>query len=284
MLQRTRRISRFAKLSFVLACACAMATLSVACDTVTAPLPTGAVEWSPPARFALWWQMTESCSGRQGDLRAIRWYIVPNATSIDVDGERVQGVTFGTDRIVLADAHRLNGPLVRHEMLHALLRVGGHPREAFLVGCDGVVACVGKCEMEAGGRQVPPASAREISPSDVATHIEFAPRQPAASRDEGAVAVIVSITNPLDTPAWVRLTPRTPGDPFFQTFGIAFDDDDTGAVFSRSYQSTVEARFPLGPRETRRWVWDDDLPAGDYGVRGWFNSDSAQRLVVKIAP
>jgi len=277
-----------AELALVCACTAAM---SIACSELTAPLPSGAIEWTPPARFALWWQMTESCSGRQGDLRAIRWYVVPNVSSIDVDGEKVQGVTFGTDRIVLAEPYRLDGSLVRHEMLHALLRVGGHPRDAFLAACDGIVVCDSVCEADAGGRQTPPPGALEITPHDLVTRVEIVPQQPSASRNDGAVAVIVSITNPRSTPAWVRLTPQAPGDSFSHTFGIAFDYDDTGGVFAdsggvfaSSYSFTEEPRFPLGPNETRRWVWDGNLFAGAYGLRGWFNSDTTQRVVVNVTP
>jgi len=256
----------------------------LACRELTAPLPAGAIAWNPPARFALWWQMTESCSGRRGDLRAIRWYVVPNVSSIDVDGEQVQGVTFGTDRIVLAEPYRLDGSLVRHEMLHALLRVGGHPRDAFLVACDGIVVCDSVCEADAGGRTAPAPDAVEIDSRDLITRVEIVPQQPSGSRNDGAVAAIVSITNPRSTPAWVRLTPQAPGDSFSHTFGIAFDYGDTGDVFASSYSFTGEPRFPLGPNETRRWVWDGSLFAGAYGLRGWFNSDTTSRLVVNVTP
>jgi hypothetical protein len=284
MRRRAMRPRRSSLLWLVLTSPGLIAALVIACSDATAPLPTGAIAWNPPARFALWWQMTESCSGRQSDLRAIRWYVVPNATSIDFEGEQVQGVTLGTDRIVLADAFKMDGSLVRHEMLHALLRVGGHPRDAFLVRCDGVVACVTTCETDAGGRPTPAPSAPEISPHDVATRIEVVPRQPSASRDDGAVAVIVSITNPRSTSAWVRLTPQAPGDQVSNTFGVAFDYDDDQRDFSWSYDWTEETRFPLGPNETRRWVFDAILHQGRYGVRGRFNSDTTQRLVVSVSP
>jgi hypothetical protein len=284
MPQCTRRSSHLARLSFVLACACAAALLVVACSDVTAPLPTGAIEWNPPARFALWWQMTESCSGRQGDLRAIRWYIVPGATSIDIDGKSVQGVTIG-NRIVLADAYRLDGSLVRHEMLHALLRgENGHPRDAFLVACNDVVVCDSVCEADAGGRLHPPADAPELLPHDVVTRVEVVPRQPAASKDSGAVAFIVSITNPRATPVWVRLTPPGSSDAIGLTFGLAIDYGDTRGTAYRGQTGIRGTRFPLLPNETRRYVWDTDLTAGTYGIRGWFNADTASRFTLNVAP
>jgi hypothetical protein len=261
------------------------ATIALACDVPTVPLPTGAIEWTPPARFALWWQMTESCSGKQGELGAIRWYIVPNATSMDVDGKSVQGETIGTDRIVLVESYSLDGPLVRHEMLHALLGVGGHPRDAYLGACDGVVVCDSVCEAEAGGRSVPPPEATELAPRDLLTRVEVAPREPAASRNGGAVAVMVSITNPLATPAWVRLTPPGSRDPVGSIFGLLIDDNDGGDCCVHSPSTTiVGARFPLAARETRRWVWDGDLTAGDYGIRGYFNDDTVPRFVLNVGP
>ena len=282
MLRHPRGLQRSAKLFFVLGCVCSVATIAIACAEPMAPIPVGAIAWNPPARFALWWKMTESCSGRQGDLRAIRWYVVPNATSIDVDGQQVHGETIG-NRIVLADSHRLDGPLVRHEMLHALLGVGGHPRNAFLVACNDIVACEDACEAEAGGRPAPLATATELAPGDLVTRVEVVPGTPAASQDSGAVAVIVSITNPHATPAWVRLVPPNSPEGIGYTFGLAIDYDDVGRVFISDRRGIVGTRLPLGANETRRYVWDGVLPPGAYGVRGWFNNDTVPRFVMRVA-
>jgi hypothetical protein len=228
--------------------------------------------------------MTESCSGRQGDFRAIRWYIMPNASTFDLDGRQVVGATIGHNRIVLADEHRLNGSVVRHEMLHALLDVSGHPRDAFQVTCGGVVACGSICEAEGGGRPVPGSDAPVLAPRDVAPRFEIVPRQPAFSQYRGAVAVIVSITNPLDTPAWVQLTPQAPGNPFSATFGVSVDYGDPDNFGIEDYTWVEGTRFPLAARETRRWVWDGALATGSYGVRGWFNSDTLARFVLNVGP
>ena len=228
--------------------------------------------------------MTEACSGRSGDFRGVQWYVVPGTRSIDVQGQQYDGFWFGRpNRIVLAEASRLDGPPVRHEMLHALLGENGHPRDPFLTACDGVVACDGECAIETGGRTLPPLDATEISPHDVATRIEITPRGPAESLDSGAVAVTVSITNPRDEPVWVRLEAQAPGYPASHTFGVAaYYDEYPDRVFAYSYLWIEGVRFPLGARETRRFVWDDLLTAGRYGIRGFFNSDTTARVVLTV--
>ena len=170
-------------------------------------------------------------------------------------------------------------------MLHALLRgVNGHPRDAFLVACNDVVVCDSVCEADAGGRPRPPADAPELLPHDVVTRVEVVPPQPAASKDSGAVAFIVSITNPSATPAWVRLVRSGSPDPIGLTFGLAIDYDDTRGVMYWSQAGIGGTRFPLGPNETRRYVRDMDMSAGKYGVRGWFNADTTSRFVLKVSP
>jgi hypothetical protein len=229
--------------------------------------------------------MTEACTGRVGVLGEVQWYVVPNASTLDADGGRVHGYWVGSpDRIVLSDAHRLDGPLVRHEMLHALLQTAGHPRDSFLTACDGVVSCDGACASETGGRSLPTAAAPELSPGDLVTRTEIAPERPAESIDSGALAVTVSITNPRTEPVWVRLTPQAPGDPYSQTFGVVLDYDEPSRIGTSVYEWTAAARFPLGPRETRRYVWDGQLPAGRYGIRGYFNTDTATRVVLGVGP
>ena len=68
------------------------------------------------------------------------------------------------------------------------------------------------------------------------------------------------------------------------TFGLAIDYAELGSVFVSAQNSIMGARFPLGANETRRWVWDGDLSAGDYGIRGWFNDNTTLRFVQNVAP
>ncbi|HKP16410.1 MAG TPA: hypothetical protein VJT85_10095, partial [Gemmatimonadaceae bacterium] len=109
------------------------------------------------------------------------------------------------------------------------------------------------------------------------------------SVDSGAVAVTVTITNPRDEPVWIRLTPQAPGDRFSHTFGVAADYDDyddyRARVFAYDYTWIEGERFPLAARETRRYVWDNQLlRAGRYGIRGYFNTDTAARVILTVGP
>jgi hypothetical protein len=108
------------------------------------------------------WAMTEACSGLTGSLPAITWVVGPDQSSLTVDSENgVAGYwTFAGNRIVLAAPETLDGPVVRHEMLHALLQAPGHPRDQFLANCAGVVLCETACITDAG--PAPPADPQAV--------------------------------------------------------------------------------------------------------------------------
>jgi hypothetical protein len=210
---------------------------------------------------------------------------VPNTTTLSYQGKQVDAYWISNpDRIVLADARRNDGPIVRHEMLHALLHHSGHPRAAFLTACGGVVACAGECAVEAGGYASPPASAPELQPREVGTRVDVMSPTTAAALDSGAVAAMITITNPRAEPVWVRLTPRESGDLTYYTFGIVVDYDDPARIAALSSESTTLDRFALGAGESRRWVWDGTLNRGRFGIRGYFNVDSAARQVISLGP
>ncbi|MFL5608381.1 MAG: hypothetical protein ACJ8AD_18145, partial [Gemmatimonadaceae bacterium] len=47
-------------------------SLALACSEATAPdVPTTAVPFAAPARFGVWWRLTQACSAATGDLAAV---------------------------------------------------------------------------------------------------------------------------------------------------------------------------------------------------------------------
>jgi hypothetical protein len=262
-----------------------LVSLALACgDGATAPdVPSTAVPLAAPARFALWWRLTQACSGITGDYASVSWYVVPNTTTLTFQGKQVDAYWIGNpDRIVLADAHRNDGPIVRHEMLHALRHRDGHPRDAFLSACGGVVACNGDCAAETGGYATPPVSALELQPRDVGPRVDVFAPLPAEVDSGGAVAVMITVTNPRTEPVWVRLTRRESGDLQYPTFGIVADYDDPARVAALAVDWSQADRFPLGAGESRRWVWESVVGRGRYGVVGYFNADSLPRQVISV--
>ena len=259
-------------------------SLALACDATTAPdVPETAMPIAAPARYAVWWRLTQACSGISGDLAAVSWYVVPNTRSLSYQGQRVDAYWIGDpDRIVLADSLRNDGPTVRHEMLHVLLHRNGHPRSAYLEACGGVVACNGTCALEAGLYGSPPATAPELQPRDVGTRVDVFAPLPAEVSDSGAAAVMITLTNPRTEPVWVQLTPRESGDFQYPAFGVVADYDNPANVAKLAIEWWQSGRFALGAGERRRWVWDVSFPRGRYGILGYFNVDTLPRQVISI--
>ena len=259
-------------------------SFALACESATAPdVPATAVPLAAPARFALWWRLTQACSGITGDFGAVSWYVVPNTRSLSYQGKRVDAYWIGNpDRIVLADSLRDSGPIVRHEMLHVLLHRNGHPRAAYLEACGGVVACDGECALEAGVYGSTSASAPVLEPRDVGTRVDVLAPLPAEVADSGAAAVLITITNPRAEPVWVQLTPRESGDLQFPTFGVVADYDDPSRIAALAIEWSQGNRISLDAGERRHWLWEGTFPRGRYGIRGYFNVDSVPRRVISV--
>ena len=92
---------------------------------------------TPPV-YLEWHAKTEHCSGRTGSFSTLRFYVVPGVETFPTrDGLKVgEWVTEGTSsRIVVAGKYQDHEMVVRHEMLHSLLRAEGHPSEYFVNRC-----------------------------------------------------------------------------------------------------------------------------------------------------
>jgi len=214
----------------------------------------------------------------------VSWYVVPNTRTVSYQGKQVDAYWIGNpDRIVLADSLRNDGPTVRHEMLHVLLQRNGHPRDAYLEGCGGVVVCNGACALEAGLYGSPPVSALELQPRDLDTRVEVLAPLPAEVADDGGVAAaLITVTNPRAEPVWVRLTPRESGDLRYPTFGVVADYDDPARIAQVAIEWSSAERFPLDAGERRHWVWEGSLPRGRFGILAYFNVDTLPRRVISV--
>lgn len=266
----TRR--RLAILPLLAAAACG--------DPPTAPLPSDARGFTPPAVYARWWAMTEACSGRAPVSDAVRWFSAPGDSIRMSDGKWVGGYYEGArNRIVVAEHWRANGSLVRHEMLHALIgpNVGGHPAADFQGRCGGWVACppVG-CAEEGVPFAPPPANAPVLGAAELELSVEVLPGTVTRVPGDSGAAVVVRVTNPRPVPVWVQLRPPEGCGwcPEIASFGYGIRWPGSTDVGQSAVSVTGGVRFPLEAGGTKLEVFDVDLAgyqAGAYAVAASFN-------------
>ena len=258
---------RFSRLALVPAAAAALH----GCDLPTEPFPASAVPFTPPPAYQAWWQLTEACAGVQRDFSRIQWYVVPGAETIAVRGGEYHGAWYSEgNRIVLAEQAQMSGALVRHEMLHALIGRGGHPREYYRSRCGGIVVCHGECEEEVGDDPIPSPSVIRMMPSELEIGVEVLPVGEGVSGGSGWVAVMVTATNRYQSARLVRVSTAEDGSKA-PTFGYELVRSGIG-WWSGSYEWVTDSLVAFGPGETRRRVFDLWLPDVEWEVRGLFNS------------
>jgi hypothetical protein len=252
------------------------AALLVGCERPAAPvLVEGAERFSPPPAYQLWWEVTQECAGRRGLFSRVRWYYVPGARTLLVNGQRVEGYwTSAGNTIVLAEAALLKGPLVRHEMLHALQDGDGHPREFFLRRCGGVVVCDGACADEEPLPPPNPALTR-AEPNGLEIGVEIWPEAPSLGLYGGYLTLTVTARNPRADSVIVTLPGTMFGEP-----GTSFEyvvEDQVGATggSARAWDDGV-VRF--APGEVKRHVFDFRLYNADGSGPAVILSPGTQRL------
>jgi hypothetical protein len=243
----------------------------VACSLITGSLPAGTEPFVPPAVYTRWWVMTEACSGRSGDLGAVHWYRVPGSQFVD-DGRVAAGAwNQSGNRILLAQKSLEQGPLVRHEMLHALLQSGRHPRSQFLGACASLVVCQGICLKDAGPWEAPRQDFVVLPPEslDVASRADLLPRESDGQRwftlevtvrNSRASAVVVAAPGDAVTPP---------------TFGYDLLGPSGGT--SGNEIATDSSTLFFQPLEAKQWLFefrvtsdpsDYHVTPGMYLVRG----------------
>ena len=246
---------------------------SAGCRTVTdPPLPSGAQRFTAPTVFARWWALTEGCSGLTRDFGSVQWYTVPGVTSFPLtDGKEANGYySEASGEIVLANGPDADPVVVRHEMLHALLRnQRGHPRGYFLERCAGVVTCQPACRADAGPPPPNPAGTVIVAPSALQVAAELSPATPSASTDGGWFTLTVTATNAGTTPVQLAFAPGAPITGF--GYEMVFDPPavgnlETNPPFRSDDYVTDPNDLLFAPGETKRYIFD--LRAGT--TRGLF--------------
>jgi hypothetical protein len=157
-------------------------------------LPSTAARFQPPAVYSSWWSMAEHCSGVTGTLADVQWYSVPTGTVLRGDANVVAYWSSAGNHIVVDGSYLLDAGTIRHEMLHALVRRPGHPREFFLDKCAGYVPCQGNCVTEAGTATVP-SGAPSVPPDSFDVEVRTTSDTVVAAENNGWFAVIVTARN-----------------------------------------------------------------------------------------
>lgn len=96
--------------------------------------PAGEQPMAAPTNYRAWWTKTEACSGLTGDFDRVEWLVVPGRGFSCKSGQ-CAGHWEPDHRIFIASDWTGNEMVVRHEMLHELLRRSGHPSPPFGDGC-----------------------------------------------------------------------------------------------------------------------------------------------------
>jgi hypothetical protein len=269
------------------------------------PLPEGATQFSTPAVYARWWTMVEQCSGLQGSLGSVHWYSTPQQLwNPSNSADPVEGYwSLASNRVVLNSNDTIDGPTVRHEMLHALIRSGAHPRSAFLKNCGGVVSCPLRCVQDAGDPAATDPGTPIVTPAALEITSAISPASPSFEMDGGLATFTVSARNPLPHPVIVPLPGRPGGGPPM-SFGYDL------ALFAGGNVSSGDPALDAGVTyfaagETKRAVFDFlvahvptpgygvipgigiygiALPPGDYLFRGDYGGHAAPDLSVTLKP
>ncbi|MDX1566322.1 MAG: hypothetical protein R3223_00885 [Longimicrobiales bacterium] len=108
-------------------------------------LPLGPAPWRPPEAalvqphpdYTIWWDEVETCVGVSGDFDRIRWFTVEGEAFNTPDHGWAGGRWVPPHDIYLAETHYTSEDVVKHEMVHELLRPGDSEDPRF-EECSGI--------------------------------------------------------------------------------------------------------------------------------------------------
>lgn len=223
--------------------------------------------------------MTQACSGITGSLGAVTWYKTDQPLNNPQTGDPIIGYwNSANNQIVLVSSAMLDGEAVRHEMLHALVRKPGHPRNQFLGNCAGTVACQGACITDAGTFPPPPVSPIQVTGDSLDITMSIAPRNPTPAVDGGFFTITVFVRN--RSAHWATVMPAfTYTDPLRSFTFVVLNSDIAGGLTGGEIAVDPSERI-FAPGESKKQVFDfrigDDafgqqFPAGNYIVRGGYS-------------
>jgi hypothetical protein len=261
---------------FAIACCCGIVC---ACDASTAPtFPSDAYQqFQALPQYAYWWSLVEQCSSLTGDLSAVRWYETSKVPGFVGSGPLVDSTKrydgewwLSGNRIVLTNPY--DGPVVRHEMLHALLRSGGHPLDQFAGKCGGVVAFDAPEDYGVPFTLIGSAPTVAAESALVVT-ITPDPATPHLSVNGGWFTYVVTATNVRDGPIWVPMS----NEPI-----LMFYVED---LLGGTYRDPPSARVFFMPGQQRRVILDaGPLAGGVYHVIGGYGGAHSNAIAVTILP
>jgi hypothetical protein len=236
--------------------------------------------------------MVEGCSGQTGQLSGVRWFASPSGTQLTVHGAEVDAYwDSGSNTIVVNDAVKLTGSLIRHEMLHSITRSPAHLRSAFLERCGGVVVCIDSCITDAGPLTPPDASVPRVPPDSVEIFSSVHPPTPTSADTDGFFTLTVSARNPMNHPIVVLLPPSGDAGPSLSFSYKIIGDGGEIEYNVRAWDPEV-TYFAAG--ETKREVFDmvvrpiDDMPfailPGTYQILGAYGERPEAAWTLTIRP
>lgn len=244
--------------------------LGVACRTIVdPPLPAHAVLFAPLAQYRLWWELTSQCAGVSRSFDDVQWYLVPGVSSFPTEQGDLGGAYYrDQNRIVLAELASNTAGVVRHEMLHALLRIPvAHPPTYFQRRCAGIVNCDGPC-----AREIDPTpsdtGAIRVAAAELSLDLTLYPASGRVRDSGGWYVAVASVTNQRSIPVRVALPAKGVG----QYLSFAYTDD-CWTVTNLSFSSSID----LAPGESRYHAFDHQwcrVDAGPLTARASLGGDS----------
>jgi hypothetical protein len=212
------------------------------------------------------------------------------ASGLYLDGESVDAYwSAASDRIVLRDSEHFDGAIVRHEMLHALLQVGGHPRSQFLGRCAGIVVCSGACVTTA--EPLPPDAGLVVAADSLDIWSEVYPAQPNVAKENGTFRITVFAHNRLNQAIVVDPTAGMP--PGWPRSGFALMLTGTQGGVGTGWVLVDESTLRFVAGETKRVVFDfvvgptlsgRSAPPDTYTAQGLFAQHLGADIGFTITP